>query len=273
MLTFLVRRLWQYPLILAIIYVATFLLAWVAPGSPFDRGERPITPEAEAQLREKFHADTALGFLTFYPLRLAQGDFGPSFASDTQTVGEIIWKRLPISMTLGLLAVVIALFAGLAIGTFAAVRRGGILDALSTAVALAGVSVPSFVVAAALLTVFGFWLGWLPFSQWDWRLGQMVLPAVALSLLPMAYVTRLTRVSMIDTLSADYVPHRPRQGVVAVQGHHQARPAQRRAAGAELHRPRPRRGRWSAASWSKRSSKSPAWAASSSRACRTATSR
>ena len=205
MLTFLVRRLWQYPLILAVIYVATFLLAWVAPGSPFDRGERPISPEAEAQLREKFHADSALGFLTFYPLRMAQGDFGPSFASDTQTVGEIIKRRLPISVALGLIAVVIALVAGLIIGTFAAVRRGGVLDALSTAVALAGVSVPSFVVAAALLTVFGFWLGWLPFSQWAWRPGQMVLPAIALSLLPMAYVTRLTRVSMIDTLSADYV--------------------------------------------------------------------
>ena len=84
-------------------------------------------------------------------------------------------------------------------------RRGGWLDWISTAVALAGVSVPSFVAAALLLSVFAFGLGWLPFSDWDWRFSQMILPAVALSLLPMAYVTRLTRVSMIDTLSADYV--------------------------------------------------------------------
>ena len=203
--SFLLKRLWQYPLILAVIYVVTFLLVWVAPGTPFNTGERTLTPEVEAALRAKFNAQSALGFLTHYPVRMVQGDFGPSFSNPNQDVQEIIADRLPVSAVLGGIAVAIALVVGVVIGSFAAVRRGGALDWLSTAVALAGVSVPSFVAAAVLLAVFGFWLRWLPFTQWDWEPGQMVLPAIALSLLPMAYVTRLTRVSMIDTLGADYV--------------------------------------------------------------------
>ncbi|MEL7239237.1 MAG: ABC transporter permease [Planctomycetota bacterium] len=205
MLAFLARRLLQYPLILAIIYVTTFLLAWIAPGSPFNNTERQLPPEAEQALREKFNADSAWGFLTHYPWRMIQGDFGPSFSSQTEDVGDIIASRLPISMQIGALAVAIALVVGVILGAFAAVRRGGASDAVSTAVALIGVSVPSFVIAAVLLAVFGFWLGWAPYGQWDGSFSQMILPAIALSLLPMAYVTRLTRVSMIDTLSADYV--------------------------------------------------------------------
>ena len=227
MASFLLRRLWQYPLILAVIYVATFLLVWVAPGSPFNTSDRTLTPEVERALREKFNAESAVGFLTYYPLRMVQGDFGPSFTNPNQTVQEIIGDRLPISAALGALSVVIALIVGVIIGSFAAVRRGGVLDWASTAVALAGVSVPSFVAAAVLLTIFGFWLRWLPFDQWAWRPSQMVLPAIALSLLPMAYVTRLTRVSMIDTLSADYVRTARAKGLsrVAVIGKHALRNA------------------------------------------------
>ena len=227
MLTFLLKRLWQYPLILAIIYVVTFLLVWVAPGTPFNTGERTLTPEVEAALRQKFNAESAIGFLTYYPFQMIQGNFGPSFNNPNQTVQEIIGDRLPISAALGALAVVIALIVGVLIGSFAAVRRGGTLDWLSTAVALAGVSVPSFVAAAVLLAVFGFWLRWLPFTQWNFEPAQMILPAIALSLLPMAYVTRLTRVSMIDTLSADYVRTARAKGLsrVKVIGKHALRNA------------------------------------------------
>ena len=200
-------------MILAIIYVVTFTLVWVAPGSPFNTSERTLTPEVEQALRQKFNAESPVGFLTYYPIRMLQGDFGPSFNNPNQDVDEIIRERLPVSAALGALAVVIALVVGVIVGSLAAVRRDGPLDWASTGVALAGVSVPSFVAAAVLLAVFGFWLNWLPFDQWDWRPSQMIMPAVALSLLPMAYVTRLTRVSMIDTLSADYVRTARAKGV------------------------------------------------------------
>ena len=206
MLAFLVRRLIQYPLILAIIYVVTFLLAWVAPGSPFNRTDKQLPPEAIEALQKQFKADSPVQFLTHYPYRiLRHGDFGPSFANQNESVGEIIATRLPVSIKIGALAVTFALLGGVTLGAFAAVRRGGVSDGLSTAVALIGVSVPSFVIAAILLVVFGFWLDVAPYDPWKGRLDQMILPAIALSLLPMAYVTRLTRVSMIDTLSADYV--------------------------------------------------------------------
>jgi oligopeptide transport system permease protein len=227
MLSFLAKRLWQYPLILGVIYVTTFLLVWVAPGTPFNTSERTLTPEVEAALRQKFNAESAFGFLTYYPVQMIQGNFGPSFSNPNQDVQEIIGDRLPVSAVLGTFAVTIALGVGVLIGSFAAVRRDGPLDWLSTGVALAGVSVPSFVAAAVLLAVFGFWLGIAPYDDWNWSPGQMVLPAIALSLLPMAYVTRLTRVSMIDTLGADYVRTARAKGLsrTAVVGKHALRNA------------------------------------------------
>jgi oligopeptide transport system permease protein len=216
MLKFIAIRLLQFPLILAIIYVVTFLLAWVAPGSPFERNERPLSPQAVKALKERFKADSALTFLTHYPFRMIQGDFGPSFKNDSLSVTDSIRQGLPVSVVLGLAAMAIAIVVGVGIGTIAAVWRGGPLDWLSLTVALIGVTLPSFVVAALLRTVFTHWFEWFPVGSpqgWDWDWRKLVLPAVALSLLPMAYVTRLTRVSMIDVLGADYVRTARAKGV------------------------------------------------------------
>ncbi len=205
MLRFIGWRLAQFPLILAIIYILTFLLAWVAPGSPFERSERKLPPAVEQSLRQRFHADTATGFLLYYPYNvLVHGDFGNSFSYEEWTVNDILSSALPVSLTLGLLAITLATFAGVGLGTLAAVRRGGPADHLSLAVALIGVSLPSFVTAAALAAVFTMKLRWLPFGGWSGPT-DMILPAIALSLMPMAYIARLTRVGMIDVLSSDYV--------------------------------------------------------------------
>jgi ABC-type dipeptide/oligopeptide/nickel transport system permease component len=98
----------------------------------------------------------------------------------------------------------IATFAGVTLGALAAVRRGGPVDYLSLAVALVGISVPSFVTAAGLLVAFTVRLHWFPVGGWG-SISDLVLPGVALSLLPMAYIARLTRAAMLDVLGSDYV--------------------------------------------------------------------
>jgi oligopeptide transport system permease protein len=203
-LRFIVFRILQFPLILAIIYFVTFLLCWVAPGSPFQRTERPLSPAVERRLRMEYHAETWHGFLLYYPTRMIRGDFGPSFTEDRR-VSEIIAERLPISAVVGLLAMLIAISAGTLIGTTAAVYRERPPDWMSLAVALIGVSLPSFVVAALLRAIFAFKWEIFPVGEQTPTFRGIILPGIALSLLPMAYITRLTRVSMIDTLSADFV--------------------------------------------------------------------
>lgn len=205
MLRFIGWRLVQFPVVLTIIYLVTFLLAWVAPGSPFERSDRKLPPEVEQSLRQRFHAESAWSFLVYYPRNIVlHGDFGSSFSYEEWSVNDILASSLPISVTLGLAAITIAVLAGVGIGTLAAVRRDGLADYGSLMVALVGVSLPSFVTAALLAAVFSMKLQWLEFGGWG-QPSDIILPSIALSLMPMAYIARLTRVSMIDVLSSDYV--------------------------------------------------------------------
>lgn len=197
-------RLLQFPLILAIIYLLTFLLVWVAPGSPFET-ERAIDPMVLESLKKQFHADSAATFLAWYPWQIiTQGNFGDSLFYRGWTVNDIIGSALPISISLGLCALTIALTVGVFVGTLAAVRRGGALDWTSLSVTLIGISLPSFVTAAVLLLAFTYFTHLLPPGGWG-GLQHLILPSLALSLAPMAYIVRLTRVSMLDVLGADYV--------------------------------------------------------------------
>jgi oligopeptide transport system permease protein len=204
MLRFIGIRLLQLPLILAIIYVLTFALAWMAPGSPFE-GDRKLDPTVIERLKRQFHAEHWYTFLGYYPYRLlTTGDFGPSLEYKEWSVNDVIGSALPVSISLGLMALAIATVLGVAAGVLAAVRRGGPFDLFSLAVALVGISLPSFVTAGVLMLAFA--VRWPLFPMGGWRNPyELFLPAVALSLMPMAYIARLTRVSMIDTLGSDYV--------------------------------------------------------------------
>jgi oligopeptide transport system permease protein len=205
MLRFIAFRILQFPLILAIIYLITFFLVWVVPGSPFGQTERHLDPIAKAELVARFHAQHWYTFLGYYPSHiLLHGDFGPSMNYQGWSVNDILASGLPVSAALGLLAVAIALVVGSAIGTLAAVRRGGVFDYLSLAVALIGISLPSFVAAGLILIFFSVKLRLLPIGGWG-SIRQMIGPAIAISLMPLAYIARLSRVSMIDVLSSDYV--------------------------------------------------------------------
>ena len=205
MLKFIGYRLLQFPLVLLIIYLLTFTLAWVVPGSPFEDGDRKMDPIARARLAKDFHAENWASFVTYYPFRLLRhGDFGPSMRYQGWSVNDILKTALPVSVSLGMLALVIAIAAGVTLGTLAAVKRGGFFDWLSLSVALIGISLPSFVAAAVLLIVFTLWIPICRVGAWG-SLRDMLIPAIALSLLPMAYIARLMRVATIDVLGQDYV--------------------------------------------------------------------
>lgn len=199
-------RMLQLPLILAIIYLITFLLVWVAPGDPFT-GEKTLDPSVVKSLKETFHADSAIGFLAYYPVQIVGHlNFGQSMQYREWTVNDIIRSSLPVSVMLGLFAMLIATIVGIIVGTLAAVKRGGMLDWLSLSIALIGISVPSFVVAALLLiaSAAGPLRGMFAVGRFE-RPIDLLLPGLALALAPMAYIARLTRVSMLDVLSSDFV--------------------------------------------------------------------
>lgn len=205
MARFIFWRIVQLPLVLAIIYLITFALVWVAPGTPFGNAERPLNPLVKLNLEKQFHAQNRWDFLTHYPVRiLTHGDLGPSMSYFGWSVNDVLRTSLPVSITLGLAALTIAAILGTMIGVLAAVRRGGVLDYLSLGSSLIGISLPGFVAAGLLLVIFSDWLHWLPSGGWGTP-GQLVLPSFALALGPMAYIARLTRVSMLDTLGHEFV--------------------------------------------------------------------
>lgn len=201
---FILMRLLQFPLLLAVIYLVTFMLVWVAPGDPFTQGEKRVSPEVIAATKARLHATHWYTFLGYYPVLMLKGNFGPSLTYEEWSVSRIIGDALPVSVALGLFALMIAVVVGVGVGTLAAVYRGGPFDWFSLSVALVGISVPSFVVASVLFAIFSANLRWFPVGQWG-RVSDLVLPGIALSLPPMAYIARLTRVAMIDTLSSDFI--------------------------------------------------------------------
>ncbi len=202
------RLLVAVPTLLVLVVLA-FVLMRLAPGSPFS-SERNLPPSVEENLNARYGLDDSLGEqLLRYLGNLARGDFGPSLYYSDHDVADLIREGFPTSLRLGLAAMILALGAGVTAGIAAARRPGGMLDHLLMGVAIAGISVPNFVVAPLLILVFAVWLGWLPASgagpDASLTAAGMVLPVVALALPQFAYVARLTRASMLEVLDSSYI--------------------------------------------------------------------
>ncbi|QYU70554.1 ABC transporter permease [Leptolyngbya sp. 15MV] len=243
MLGLIVRRLVQMPLILAAIYTITLALAWAVPGNPLENpeGRRP-PPEVIAAMQAQYNLDDFWKFYWSYlenasGLRAAREwatgetarvreaaqaagqlpperpifNLGPSLQYRDRNVNEIIAGSLPISVTLGGLAILIALAIGLTTGVLGAIRPNSWLDLSTLAVALVGISLPSFVIGTVLLLVFAVWLGVFPVASWG-PYGA-ILPAFTLSLPFAAYIARLTRMGMLDCLGADFIRTARAKGV------------------------------------------------------------
>lgn len=206
MIGLIVRRLLQLPLILAVVFLAAFTLAWILPGNPLEReeGRRP-PPEVIEAMKRQYNLDDPVRFVTEY-LRgaILHGDMGPSLRYQHMRVSDIIAQALPVSATIGVGALVLALLLGVGAGVIGALRPGSPLDLASMVMALLGVSLPSFVTGSILLAVFAGALGWLPAGGWG-EPRQLILPALTLSLGPAAYIARLVRLGLADVMNSDYI--------------------------------------------------------------------
>jgi oligopeptide transport system permease protein len=182
----------------------TFLLIRTSPGGPFD-AEREIPEAIEKQLLAKYKLDGSLWQqYTGYLGDLLKGDLRLSTKYRNRSVGEILAQTLPVTMMLGAVAFVLAASIGTVLGVIAASHRGGMVDVGAMLLALLAISLPSFLIGPVLILVFGIWLQWLPVGGWGTP-QALVLPAITLALPYVAYIARLLRSSMIETLGQDFV--------------------------------------------------------------------
>ncbi len=204
MLKYILRRLASILLTLFVIVTITFFLMRIAPGNPFT-SEKRLPPEIEANLNAHYGLDQPwYKQYAQYLVKVATWDFGPSFKYKGQTVNDLIADGFPVSLYLGLEALLIAVFFGILLGVFAAVRQNSWIDYSSMSLAVIGISVPSFIMAAVLQYIFAIKLQWFPIATWG-SFKHTILPALALAMMPLAYIARLTRSTMLEVLNNDYI--------------------------------------------------------------------
>jgi len=197
------RLLWIIPVLLAVAAI-TFTLMHLVPGGPWD-GERRLSPQAEANLDRKYGLDKPVWEqFAVYASDLAQGDLGVSYRQLNRPVRDIISDGAQVSFVLGGLALIVSTVLGISLGLLAALRQNTMVDYASVGLVTLGASLPPFVTGMLLLVVFSAELHWLPTGGWG-SLQQAVMPVIALSLLPSAYIARITRASMLEVLRQDYI--------------------------------------------------------------------
>lgn len=205
MLRFISNRLLQaIPVIWAVVTITFFLIRF-APGGPFD-DEKAVPKEVKATLEAQYQLNQPLVEQYFsYLGQLLQGDLGPSFKYPGRTVNELIATGFPITAELGLYAMLIALVVGLSAGILAGLKPNSPTDITAMGLAMTGICLPAFLLGPLLILVFGIWLNWLPVSGWGNLPGDKLLPSITLGLAYAAYIARLSRAGMIETMNQDYI--------------------------------------------------------------------
>ena len=223
MFRFVIRRLFEAIPVLFVIITATFFLQRFIPGGPFT-AEKAVSAEVQKNLERYYHLDDPLwkqyvDYLwdlcpkAFHPSALAHGldlkaafgiDLRPSFKYPNRTVNEIIADKLPTSLELGGWSLLVALAVGLPLGVLAAVKRNTWIDYLCSSTAMIGICVPTFVMGPLLILVFAIHFRWVNASGWYDPVDR-VLPSIVLGFFYSAYIARLTRGGMLDTLNQDFI--------------------------------------------------------------------
>jgi len=217
------RVLWMIPLLWGVATI-TFFLMHLVPGGPFDR-EKELPEATKANLERKYNLDEPLPKqYALYLWNLAQGDLGTSFTRNRE-VRDIIEEGFPVSAQLGLTAFTFAITAGMSLGVLSALNQNRLGDYVGVVFATMGASLPNFVVATLGVLIFSVQLGWFDVLGWGgpgwsefydpfaWDFRKVVLPVLSLGLLPAAYVARITRASMLEVLSQDYIRTARAKGV------------------------------------------------------------
>jgi len=189
---------------LFLLCVFLFFLLRLAPGGPFD-GERAFPPEVMAQIQKNYGLDQPLlkQFWVWFQ-HLLMGDLGESFQYLGRSVSEILGDAMGPSFQLGIVSIFISLLIGIPLGVLSAWKQGTWMDSSAMFFAVAGISLPSYLIASLLVLIFSIQLGWLPAALWEGP-ESFVLPVITLSLRPIAIIARLVRSSVLDVLASDFI--------------------------------------------------------------------
>lgn len=204
MIKFIIKRLLELIPVMLIAITLVFFLVRLAPGGPFTE-EKSFSDEAIARLNEHYGLDKPImAQYGNYLLHLLKGDLGPSFQYPSRSVNEIIAETFPVSLELGAWAMLFALAVGLGAGIVAALRPNSAQDHIPMGIAMTGICMPSFVLGPILILVFALGLRWVNASGWD-TASDRILPVITLGAAYAAYISRLTRGSMLEVLPSDYI--------------------------------------------------------------------
>ena len=211
-LAYILKRLALAVLTVFIVITVTFFVMHAVPGGPF-LGEKALSETALEALEKKYGMDKPLyvQYLTYLSDIVTRLDFGPSLKQRGRLVADLILEGLQVSARLGLIAAGIAVVVGLVLGAYAALRRNRLADQLIMVITTAFVSMPSFIMGTLLLLLFA--VKWMVVPANGAMAGGQLLPVVTLALYPTAYITRLTRSSMLDVLGQDYIRTAKAKGV------------------------------------------------------------
>ncbi|MBQ3530060.1 MAG: ABC transporter permease [Oscillospiraceae bacterium] len=211
-LLYILKRLALAVLTVWIVITITFFVTRAVPGGPF-LGEKALSAEATAALNAKYGLDKPVfeQYTTYLSDIVFRLDFGPSLKDRGRDVADIIVDGMKVSIRLGLCAAAIATVVGIVLGAVAALRRNKLVDKVIMVITTALVSMPSFIMGTLLLLAFALKLQLVPAN--GATEGGLILPVITLALYPAAYITRLTRSSMLDVLGQDYIRTARAKGV------------------------------------------------------------
>lgn len=211
------KRLLTIAVSIVIITIITYALMYAAPGDFFDIQRFQMTGSTSAGLTQEQLEILRRGFeekygldkpvwqqILIYLKGAIRFKFGPGFYQPTSNIEDLIKEKFPVTFTLSMLAVALAILLGIPLGILAALKRNTVVDYGANFLGMIGQLIPSYVVGIFFVALFSVKLGWLPSSGWG-GLKQAIMPVVALSLLPLAAIVRFMRVSLLDTLNQDYI--------------------------------------------------------------------
>ncbi|AOK91482.1 ABC transporter permease [Paenibacillus polymyxa] len=202
---YILKRLFTMLVTLWIIVTLTFIIMHIIPGDPFSNDSKTI-PEAVLQnMRARYNLDKPLAVqYVLYLKNLLVLDMGPSIQSKTTDVNMLIARGFPPSALLGIQSIVVAIIAGISLGTLAALHHNRPLDYISMFIAIVGISVPSFILAPLLIKYVAVQWHLLPVASWGtWQ--HTVLPSLALAVSPLAVIARFMRTSMLEVMHEEYI--------------------------------------------------------------------
>ncbi len=204
MRSYVFRRVFASLLTLFVVITLTFFMMRIIPGGPFT-DEKAIPSFVLEKMMNKYHLnDPLLIQYGRYLLNVLCFDLGPSYRYEGMTVNELIASGFPASFMVGGIALILSLIIGIPAGIISALKRGKWQDRLSMILATLGVTVPSFVIAAAFVYIFAWRLGWVTVGFWE-GISTAILPAITLAGYPAAFISRLIRSGMLEVLQQDYI--------------------------------------------------------------------